>query len=299
VQGELGPGRSRAVNRWLGDLGPIVVIGAVLWAKLVHVSILLPSVSWAGSELLNVVTILRAYPDVLSAILATLLLAVAPLLLLPRLWPVAFLLAIDLFLTTIAVSDLVHVRFYADVPSASDISRSHMLQWVTESILVLMRPVDAFYFADIALGIVALPFYAGAFGHTPDVTWADARRYGLGCVTCGFLIVTPTARLALDNSGIFDHSTLRLEAASSRATVSSARISRTAFTWASESRAGSPTRSTSPRWRRSWRSSRSRARRPRAAGGSPTRGPRAPGSLRLHRPRGPDPGAYIAVAPGT
>jgi lipoteichoic acid synthase len=215
VERELSPGRSRTLNRWLGDLGPIVVIGVVLWVKLVHISILLPSVSWAGSELLNVVTIVRAYPDVLSATLAAILLAVAPLLLLPRLWRVIFLLGIDLFLTTIAVSDLVHVRFYADVPSVSDISRSHMLQWVTESILTLMRPIDAFYFADIALGIIALPFYARAFRRTPDVTWADARRYGLGCVVCGFVVVTPTARLALDSSGIFDHSTLRLEAASS------------------------------------------------------------------------------------
>ncbi len=208
--------RAGVRSRLLAELGPVALIATVLWAKLVHLSVLLPSVSWTGGELMSLATIVGAYPDVVTATLATILLVLAPLLLLGRGPRLAALLAINFGITMLALADLVHVRFYADVTSVSDITRTHMLGWwIWSSVLTLMQPLDALYVADVGLGAVLLPVYARAYRGLPPLEASLARRLGAGCLALGLVILAPTARLGLDTSGIFRYSTLRLEVASS------------------------------------------------------------------------------------
>src|SRR5688572_19566712 len=79
--------------RWALEVGPLAAIVALLWAKLVYFSALLPSEWWAPEETIiqwmrpafHVVTAVQARPEVLAATLAGLLVLVTSMLVLPRL----------------------------------------------------------------------------------------------------------------------------------------------------------------------------------------------------------------------
>ena len=88
VSGRAGP--------WAVELGPTVAVVALIWVKLVSIGLLLPSISWAGAEPPHPLAALRAYPDMLSATLAALLLPLSLLLLLPRVARLAALVVLNL-----------------------------------------------------------------------------------------------------------------------------------------------------------------------------------------------------------
>lgn len=208
------PGRAQA-RRWLVEVGPLAWVAATLWGKLVYVSVVLPGMSWAGQESVGPLGAMWAYPHVFSATLASLLLLLAPFPLMPRALRFVVLLALDLVLTSLAVADLVHVRFYADVASVSELSSTHMLAWVLESLFTLLRPLDAVYFLDIVVGIAVLPFYLRAGAGTPGLGPAEVRRLSIGLLILGVLLILPTARLAsADAEDVFSSTTVRLETAS-------------------------------------------------------------------------------------
>ena len=193
----------------------MVWVIASLWGKLVHISVRLPGLTWGEEEALHVFSVVRAYPHVLSATLASLLLLVAALPLVPRIGRFVLLLALNLILTSVAVADLLHVRFYADVSSTSDLSSTHMLAWVFESVLTLLRPGDALYYLDVVAGIIALPFYVRACRRIPGPDRRWMTSLSLGLLAAGLVLILPTARLvASDTRGIFAYGTVRLEAAS-------------------------------------------------------------------------------------
>jgi phosphoglycerol transferase MdoB-like AlkP superfamily enzyme len=200
---------------WLVEAGPLIAVVAVLWVKLIYIGLLLPSVSWAGGERLQLFAALWAYPDMFTATLACLLLPVPLLFLLPRL-PRAFAAWIlDLAMTVLAVGDLIHVRFYADVTSVSALAQTSMLHWVVDSILTLLDPSDLRFFVDLPIGLAALVYYARCCRRVPTSSLPSRLRLGLAPLGLSLLLALPTTRLAsAEAQGIFGYSTIRLEVAS-------------------------------------------------------------------------------------
>jgi phosphoglycerol transferase MdoB-like AlkP superfamily enzyme len=190
-------------------------VALVLWIKLIYVGLLLPSVSWAGGEPLQVVAALGAYPDMFTATLACLLLPVPLLILLPRV-PRAFAAwLLDLAVTVLAVGDLIHVRFYADVTSVSGLAQTPMLYWVVASVRTLLEPADLRFFADLPLFMVGLLLYARWCRGTPAASLRSRLRLGLAPLALAVLMALPTTRLAsAEAQGVFGYSTIRLEVAS-------------------------------------------------------------------------------------
>ncbi|MCC7367833.1 MAG: LTA synthase family protein [Chloroflexi bacterium] len=205
----------QSLAAWLAEVGPVAVIVMVLWAKLIHIGMRLPSVSWAGAEPLHLVAAMRAYPDMFTATLAALLLPVPLLMLLPRLPRALFTLAISAALTTVAVADLIHVRFYADVTSVSALAQTPMLTWVLDSVQTLIDPSDFVYFADIPVGLLALVWYLRWIRPLPARDLAGRMRLGLTPMIAALLLVLPTMRFVWNDSrSLFGYSTIRLEVAS-------------------------------------------------------------------------------------
>ncbi|HKC10349.1 MAG TPA: hypothetical protein VKJ67_25975, partial [Methylomirabilota bacterium] len=161
------PAPTRAGHRWAMEVGPLAAIVVLLWAKLVYFSALLPSEWWAPEESIikwmrpafHAVSAVRAHPEVLMATLAALLLLVATFLLLPRVPRVLALLALDLFLTSLAITDLVHVRYYADVVSLSDVMMAPMVLGVLPRVFESLSTLNALYYLDVAIGLLLLPWY--------------------------------------------------------------------------------------------------------------------------------------------
>ena len=209
--------QSNSTRLWLSlaEAGPLLAVVLVLWVKLIDIGLLLPSVSWAGGERLQVLAALWAYPDMFTATLACLLLPVPLLLLLPRIQRALAAWVFDLAVTILAVGDLIHVRFYADVTSVSALAQTSMLHWVVDSILTLLDPTDLRFFVDLAFGLVGLPFYARWCRRVPAVPAAQRMRVGLAPLALSLFLALPTTRLAsTEAQGIFGYSTIRLEVAS-------------------------------------------------------------------------------------
>lgn len=188
----------------------------VLWAKLIYIGLILPSMSWSGGERLPLLAALRSFPDMFTATLACLLLPVPLLILLPRVVRAVAAWLLDLAVTVLAVGDLIHVRFYADVTSVSALAQTSMLHWVVDSILTLLEPSDLWYFADLGLGLAGLVVYVRLARRLPPMRRVQRMRAGLAPLGLALVLALPTTRLAnAEEQGIFGYSTIRLEVASS------------------------------------------------------------------------------------
>jgi lipoteichoic acid synthase len=213
----------RAVDRWLLEVGPLAAMVALLWAKLVYFSALLRSEWWTPEATiiqwmrpgLHVVSAVQAHPEVLAATLAGLLVLVASLLMLPRLPRLLALLFLNLFLTSLGITDLVHVRFYADVVSLSDVVMAPMVLGVLPRVFESLSTLNALYYLDIGAGLVLLPWYLRACRRIPPLRRPARLGIGFGVLAAGLVLAVPTVRMAWrDGPALLGYSNPRIELAS-------------------------------------------------------------------------------------
>jgi lipoteichoic acid synthase len=206
-------GGTRSVHRWLLEVGPLTAVVALLWIKLVYFSALLLGERWPDA--VHVLGAIRAHPHVLGATLATLLLLVALLPLVPRVWRFFILLALDCVLTSVALTDLHHVRFYADVVSFADVIMAPILVDVLPRVVEALPPVYAAYYLDVLAGLLLLPWYVRASRCTPRLDRRSLARVSVGMLGAGLVLAFPTARLAWQGGReLFGYSSPRIETAS-------------------------------------------------------------------------------------
>jgi len=216
------PAPTRAGHRWAMEIGPLAAIVALLWVKLVYFSALLPSEWWAPEESIikwmrpafHAVSAVGAHPEVLMPTLAALLFLVAAFLLLPRVPRLLVLLALDLFLTSLAITDLVHVRYYADVVSLSDVMMAPMVLGVLPRVFESLSTLNALYYLDVVVGLLLLPWYGRAGRRVPPLPRPTRIGLGLGVLGAGLALAVPTARLAWRNGpALLGYSSPRIELA--------------------------------------------------------------------------------------
>jgi phosphoglycerol transferase MdoB-like AlkP superfamily enzyme len=219
----LSPAPPRAGLRWLLEVGPLAAMVALLWAKLVYFSALLPGEWWAPEETIiqwmrpafHAVSAVQAHPEVLAATLAGLLLLVASLLVLPRLPRLLTLLFLNLFLTSLGITDLVHVRFYADVVSLSDVVMAPMVLGVLPRVFESLSTLNALYYLDIVAGLLLLPWYLQACRAIPPLPRPVRLGIGFGVLGAGLVLAVPTVRMAWRNGpALLAYSSPRIELAS-------------------------------------------------------------------------------------
>lgn len=204
------------------EVGPLAAIVALLWAKLVYFSALLPSEWWAPEETIrqwmrpafHVVGAVQAHPEVLGATLASLLVMVASLLLLSRLSRVLVLLLLNLILTSLGLTDLVHVHYYADVVSLSDVVMAPMVVGVLPRVVESLSTLNAVFYLDIVVGLLLLPWYERACRRIPRLRRQLRIGIGFGLLSAGVVLAVPTARMAWRNGpGLLGYSSPRIEIA--------------------------------------------------------------------------------------
>ena len=217
------PAPPRPALRWAVEVGPLAAVVALLWAKLVYFSALLPSEWWAPEETIiqwmrpafHVVKAVQARPEVLAATLASLLVLVASLLILPRLPRLLTLLFLNLFLTSLGITDLVHVRFYADVVSLSDVVMAPMVLGVLPRVFASLSTLNALYYLDIAVALALLPWYLRACRRIPPLPRPMRIGVGAGVLAAGLVLAIPTVRMAWRNGpAVLGYSSPRIELAS-------------------------------------------------------------------------------------
>jgi lipoteichoic acid synthase len=208
---------------WWLDVGPIAAVVALLWAKLVYFTALLPSAWWAPEETIRqwmqrsffFVDVLWANPYVLSLTLAVLLLVVAPLPLLPRLPVYLGLLALNLVLTSLGVVNFVHAHFYADVVSLSDVLMAPMVVGVLPRFVEALPLHTALYYLDILVGLLLLPWYRSAHRDVPRLAPRSRAGVSLALLGIGLLLIMSGAGVAWRSGReLLGYSSLRIEVVS-------------------------------------------------------------------------------------
>jgi lipoteichoic acid synthase len=194
----------------------------LIWGKLVYLSLFLTSEWWANEPSIGrwmrsteqFLGAIQDQPYIASATLASLLIIGAPLMLASRGRRLGLLILLNLALTVVGLADLLHVRFYADVLSASSFTTARMIRDVLPSLGDIFLPTDPLYAVDIALALLLLPRYRDVCRRIPGFGFASRARLATGLLIAGLLFAEPTLRLAWDqDQGLFSRSTLRVEAA--------------------------------------------------------------------------------------
>ena len=137
-------------SEWGGRIvaaAPVVLVAAALAAKMVYFSVAAePGVAWYRSPGWMQRTLVAS-----SGSFGTLLLLLAPLLLLRRSLRLPLLWAAALLLTLLIYADVLYVRYFGDMLSVAAVTAARQLGMITSSIVALVRPLDVLFFADLAL----------------------------------------------------------------------------------------------------------------------------------------------------
>lgn len=81
----------------------------------------------------------------------------------------------DLLMTILALTDLLHLRYYSDMFTFMNIGLSTQVGEIADSVAALIRPVDFLYFADIPFLILFI-YLSGSFTSYPFFKKITARR---------------------------------------------------------------------------------------------------------------------------
>jgi lipoteichoic acid synthase len=66
---------------------------------------------------------------------------------------------LDVLATLLIIADVLYLRFYSDILSVSAIADVGQVGMISESVLALLRPTDAVFFADILAAAILFPMY--------------------------------------------------------------------------------------------------------------------------------------------
>lgn len=191
---------ARPSRRRLLVAAPVILVTACLWVKLVHVSLSLRETWWAPEE--SLVEWIADHPDIFTATLASVLAILAPVVLLPRRTRVLALLILHLLVTTLALADRVHAHFFGNLVPMTRLWHAGQLRWVASSVLEQLSWTDGFYYLDLLLVGLFLPWYVEAERDLPRTSFLSRLRSCTVLVLGAFVLAGPTAvRWARDANG--------------------------------------------------------------------------------------------------
>ena len=193
----------------------LTVIG--VWAKVVHATLILPAEhrSGAGGSL-DALRALLWSPVVGLGTLAMLLAILAPLVLLPRAWRLLGLLVVNAAITVLAMTDLVHVRFYGDIGSVDTFVLAPTLLEFMPTVTSLLESGDVFYVVDLLLVAIFVLVYGRLRGPGPPVPFRARRRLAVGALAAaGAVAVLPIGMVWRAREDLFASTAVRIDTAAS------------------------------------------------------------------------------------
>jgi phosphoglycerol transferase MdoB-like AlkP superfamily enzyme len=172
-----------------------------LWAKQLYAGLAVQTF-WPGQSL---ATWALEHTAMFASTYGGALLLTAWTVLLPRGVQAPALLVINVLATTLIVADYIYIYFTGDVLSVLDtISSPAMARAVTASVVEWIEPGLAWFYADVALGVLLLVFTRARAASAPVRTARWRKRASLGLSALGTGLVAPAfVAVTLSEDGIF------------------------------------------------------------------------------------------------
>ena len=206
---------SVTLRTWAVDGGPFIAILIVVWTKVVYASLTLPAEYWREmGQSVDALPALMLNPGAGLATLALLLTLFTPLALVPRGWRLLGLLLADVSLTAIVITDIVHVRFYADVASVPAIVLASTLFGFMPTVATLLRMGDVLYVLDIAVVAVVALAYPRLCRRTPPLPPRPRIQVAVAALVIGLALAVPAMWLVWHERGdLFSPTAIRIDTA--------------------------------------------------------------------------------------
>lgn len=200
--------QNSSLNTWLTEIVPLSMVIASLWCKKLYFFYSLKHVWWGFNEPFK--KWLMTHPEIFSANLVILLLIVSLVIFLPRINRFVVLIILDFLLTSLIVTDRLHVLWFAEITSISQISSYRMLPEVSDSIIKLLKPSYVAYYLDIILGILVLPYYINICKQTHPLDRKYIKRIFAGSLVASVIVAAPILKLVWnDKDALFASTTLQ------------------------------------------------------------------------------------------
>ena len=194
--------------RWFLDLGPLMWVIVAVSLKTLHLSASLQTPRFVPRPF----DLVLGHPAAVCASLASIILLVSFLPLLPRIARYTALLTLNFLLTVLVGADLMHSTYYGDVFSVSTLAKVQMAPAVLSSLAEVSESISAVLFLDVLVGAVLLPNYVRKCRSVPATGRRFSKWLSGGLLVAGLLLALPALQLASeDENGIFAYANIQHE----------------------------------------------------------------------------------------
>ena len=194
--------------RWFLELGPLTWVIAAVSFKTLYLSAFLQTPRFVPRPF----DLMLGHPAAVSASLASIILLVSFLPLLPRIARYTILLTLNFLLTSLVVVDLMHSIYYGDVFSVSTLSKVQMAPAVFSSLAELSESWYAVLFLDVVVGAALMPIYVRDCRSVLPFERRSSKWLCIGLLVAGLLLTLPALQLASqDENGVFAYANIQHE----------------------------------------------------------------------------------------
>ena len=201
-------GQINSAVRWFLELGPLTWVIVAVSLKTLYLSASLQTPRFVPGS----IDLLLGHPAAVSASLASIILLVSFLPLLPRIARYTALLTLNLLLTLLVGADLMNSSYFGDVFSVSTLSKVQMAPAVLSSLAEVSESISAVLLLDVLVGAALLPYYVRGCRSFPPFERRFSKRLCIGLLVAGLLLALPALRVASqDENGIFAYANIQHE----------------------------------------------------------------------------------------
>lgn len=168
----------------LVEVGPVLIFLVALVAKLLYFVVVAypPPGGWWHARWW-----LELAGEASLGSLGTALVAISPLFLVPPRRRLVLLWAGSLVVTLLILADVLYFRFFGDILSVPALAEAPQVGMISDSVVALLRPADAFFFTDLVLGLALLPWYLRRH-RSAFPAYERPRRVAVLSLTTGLLL---------------------------------------------------------------------------------------------------------------
>ena len=193
------------------EMFPFLFVFISLYIKLIYLdSFIYSGFRWPNQQIFGIWNV-----NVYLANISAIILLFLPLIFIPKLWRILFLIFIDLCVTLIILADFYRLIFWGDIFSMFDLSSVGMITNIKQSIRNTFEYVHFTFFLDIFILFIFLIFYFKSNKYFREIPFKIKKKILTISLIIILIFSLPSIYIAFKNrDGAFSYTSLQREVAS-------------------------------------------------------------------------------------